>query len=56
MTQALWALGGAFGSISGGFLGAKIGRRNTLLMNNAFILSGIILQVRHMIMQKMLHT
>ena len=55
MTQALWALGGAFGSIAGGFLGAKFGRRNTLLMNNSFILSGIILQVRHMIIQKMLH-
>ena len=45
MTQALWAFGGACGSIIGGLFGAKFGRKNTLLTNNIFIVSGIILQV-----------
>jgi len=45
MTQALWAFGGAIGSILGGLSGARFGRKNTLLLNNIFIISGIILQV-----------
>ena len=45
MTQGLWALGGALGSIIGGYMGAKIGRRNTLLLNNIFIATGILCQV-----------
>ena len=45
MTQALWAFGGAFGSLIGGFGGAKFGRKNTLLLNNIFLASGIVLQV-----------
>ena len=45
MTQALWAFGGACGSIIGGLIGAKFGRKNTLLGNNIFIVSGIVLQV-----------
>ena len=45
MTQALWAFGGAIGSILGGISGARFGRKNTLLLNNIFIVSGIVLQV-----------
>ena len=45
LTQALWAVGGAVGSQIGGFTGYKIGRKNTLLLNNIFIISGILLQV-----------
>jgi len=44
LTQGLWALGGALGSIIGGYMGAKIGRRNTLLLNNIFISTGILCQ------------
>jgi len=44
LTQGLWAIGGALGSIIGGFMGAKIGRRNTLLLNNIFIATGILCQ------------
>ena len=46
MTQALWAFGGAVGSILGGLLGSRLGRKNTLLLNNVFLSTGIILQVR----------
>ena len=46
MTQALWAFGGAVGSILGGLLGSRLGRKNTLLLNNIFLMAGIILQVR----------
>ena len=45
MTQALWAFGGAIGSILGGISGVRFGRKNTLLLNNLFIISGIVLQV-----------
>ena len=45
MTQALWAFGGAIGSILGGISGVRFGRKNTLLLNNLFIVSGIVLQV-----------
>ena len=45
MTQALWAFGGAVGSILGGSLGSRFGRKNTLISNNIFIVTGIILQV-----------
>ena len=44
LTQALWALGGAFGSQIGGILGSKIGRKNTLLCNNIFLVVGCLLQ------------
>jgi len=46
MTQALWAFGGAVGSILGGLLGSRLGRKNTLLLNNIFLMTGILLQVR----------
>ena len=45
LTQALWALGGAIGSQIGGFLGAKLGRKGTLIANNFFIIPGTLLQV-----------
>ena len=45
LTQALWAVGGAVGSQIGGFTGKKLGRKNSLLLNNIFIISGLILQV-----------
>ena len=44
LTQALWALGGALGSQIGGILGSKIGRKNTLLCNNIFLVVGCLLQ------------
>ena len=46
LTQGLWSLGGALGSQIGGVLGSKIGRKNSLLINNAFIITGLLLQVR----------
>ena len=45
LTQALWAAGGAVGSQIGGFCGKKLGRKNTLLLNNIFIISGLFLQL-----------
>ena len=45
LTQALWAAGGAVGSQIGGFSGKKLGRKNTLLLNNIFIISGLFLQL-----------
>ena len=46
LTTGLWALGGAIGSQIGGLLGPKLGRKNSLLINNVFIISGLLLQVR----------
>jgi len=45
LTQALWALGGAVGSQIGGYSGAKLGRKGTLIVNNFFIIPGTLLQV-----------
>ena len=45
LTQALWALGGAVGSQIGGYSGAKLGRKATLIANNFFIIPGTLLQV-----------
>ena len=45
LTQAIWALGGAFGSQIGGVAGGKLGRKNTLLVNNLFLVTGCLLQV-----------
>ena len=45
LTQALWAAGGAVGSQIGGVIGKKLGRKNSLLLNNIFIISGLFLQV-----------
>ena len=45
LTQALWAVGGGVGSQIGGFSGRKFGRKNSLLLNNIFIISGLTLQV-----------
>merc|ERR1711953_401098 len=44
LTQAIWALGGAFGSQIGGVAGEKLGRKNTLLVNNIFLVTGCLLQ------------
>ena len=45
LTYGLWSLGGAIGSQIAGIWGAKFGRKNTLLLNNVFIIPGILLQV-----------
>ena len=45
LTQALWALGCAVGSQIGGYSGAKLGRKATLIANNFFIIPGTLLQV-----------
>ena len=45
LTQGMWSLGGATGSQIGGLFGLKIGRKRTLLLNNIFIISGLLLQV-----------
>ena len=45
LTQALWAAGGAVGSQIGGLSGKRLGRKNTLLLNNIFIIAGLFLQL-----------
>jgi len=45
LTYALWSLGGAIGSQIAGVWAAKFGRKNALLLNNVFIIPGILLQV-----------
>ena len=45
LTQALWAIGGAVGSQIGGYSGAKLGRKATLIANNFLIIPGTLLQV-----------
>ena len=45
LTQALWAVGGAVGSQIGGYSGAKLGRKATLIANNFLIIPGTLLQV-----------
>ena len=44
LTQASWALGGALGSQIAGISGSKIGRKNTMLVNNIFLITGCLLQ------------
>ena len=47
LTQGLWCIGGAVGAVISGPMAAKLGRKPTLLLNNFFVLSGAILQVRN---------
>ena len=54
LTQALWAIGGAVGSQIGGYSGAKLGRKATLIANNFFIIPGTLLQVSFYVLSPIL--